>query len=277
MPYGFLDSLGVTGLSSKSATVYAVAHHVPKDQRIVFGYGEPSDDFTYPVNDNFFMGTGEANQNLWLVMHDKLIPETLYSWVAEIRDLDEHVLFSTAVQSFKTAGLGRGHAKGAHLFAPGNEFWKMRSSFGALANFHSAEALWQACTEYFQWCEDNPLYEDAVFAYKGDISHEPIAKMRAMTIGSMCIFIGISYQNWVEYRTRDHFKAVTSLVDEIIKAQKFQGAAAGLLNPTVIIRDLGIADKSEVTGADGAPLLDAERFTSSIASLVARSREASGA
>ncbi|MDC9826565.1 terminase small subunit, partial [Devosia sp. ZB163] len=44
-------------------------------------------------------------------------------------------------------------------------------------------------------------------------------------------------------------------VDEIIRAQKFEGAAAGLLNPNIIARDLGLADKQELTGKGGSPLM----------------------
>jgi hypothetical protein len=48
---------------------------------------------------------------------------------------------------------------------------------------------------------------------------------------------------------------VTTRVDEIIRTQKFQGAAADLLNPNIIARDLGLSEKSEITGANGAPLV----------------------
>ena len=41
---------------------------------------------------------------------------------------------------------------------------------------------------------------------------------------------------------------------EIIRTQKFAGAAADLLNANIIARDLGLADKNEVTGKDGGPV-----------------------
>lgn len=42
--------------------------------------------------------------------------------------------------------------------------------------------------------------------------------------------------------------------EEIIRRQKFEGAAADLFNPNIIARDLGLADKSELTGKDGGPI-----------------------
>ena len=43
-------------------------------------------------------------------------------------------------------------------------------------------------------------------------------------------------------------------VQMVLYAQKFAGAAADLLNANIIARDLGLADKSELTGKDGGPV-----------------------
>jgi hypothetical protein len=75
---------------------------------------------------------------------------------------------------------------------------------------------------------------------------QELPKMRAMTVASLCIFLDISMSSWQNYREREDFVAVTTRVDEIIRTQKFQGAAAGLLNPNIIARDLGLTDKSEM-------------------------------
>ncbi len=136
----------------------------------------------------------------------------------------------------------------------GNQFWKARSSHGRKPIFASPDDLWEAATEYFQWVEDNPLWEDRVTSYKGVNTHEPVAKMRAMTVTGLCIFLDISAQAWSEYKRRDGFGEITARIDEIIRTQKFAGAAADLLNANIIARDLGLADKSELTGKDGGPL-----------------------
>ncbi|CAN7370439.1 DNA-packaging protein [Aminobacter ciceronei] len=137
----------------------------------------------------------------------------------------------------------------------GNQFWKVRSSHGRAPIFATADALWEACTEYFDWVEANPLYEARPFAYQGDVKVERIAKMRAMTISGLCIFLDISRQAWDLYREREGFVGITAQVDDIIRTQKFEGAAAELLNANIIARELGLADKSELTGKDGAPLV----------------------
>lgn len=136
----------------------------------------------------------------------------------------------------------------------GNQFWKQRSSHGRNPIFADPDALWGAACEYFQWVEDNPLWEDKVTSFQGVNTHEPIAKMRAMTISGLCVFLDISQQAWSEYKQRDGFGEVTTRIDAIIRDQKFAGAAADLLNANIIARDLGLADKSELTGKDGGAI-----------------------
>lgn len=136
----------------------------------------------------------------------------------------------------------------------GNQFWKARSSHGRNPIFGSPDDLWNAACEYFEWVEANPLYEDKIVSYQGVTTHEPVAKMRAMTAAGLCLFLDISRQSWDEYRKRQDFLAVTSRIEDVIRSQKFAGAAADLLNANIIARDLGLADKSEVSGPDGGPV-----------------------
>lgn len=141
----------------------------------------------------------------------------------------------------------------------GNQFWKARSSHGRNPIFATPDALWDACAEYFEWVEANPLWSDNLITYQGAGTHEPIAKMRAMTLGGLCIFLDIARRTWDEYRAREDFLPVTTRVDEIIRTQKFQGAAADLLNANIIARDLGLAEKNEHTGKNGGPIETRDR------------------
>lgn len=147
----------------------------------------------------------------------------------------------------------------------GNEFWKARSSHGRKPVFATPDDLEAACLEYFAWVEDNPLHEAQAFAYQGTVKIEAIAKMRAMTLAGLCIFLDIDRKTWALYAERDDFIPVTTQVDDIIRTQKFAGAAAGLLNANIIARDLGLADKSELTGKDGGPIATDNAHHGSIA------------
>lgn len=136
----------------------------------------------------------------------------------------------------------------------GNRFWEVRSSHGRNPVFELPGNLWSACCEYFDWVEANPLYEVKAFGSKDGPQTIELPKMRAMTIAGLCIFLDISTETWRAYRAKEDFSGVVARVDDIIRTQKFEGASADLLNPSIIARDLGLADKSEHSGPDGGAI-----------------------
>lgn len=134
-------------------------------------------------------------------------------------------------------------------FLPGNRFWEARSSHGAKPKFNNPDDLWAACVEYFEWVEDNPLFEDRLVTFQGRATHEPAAKMRAMTISGLCLFLDISEQSWNTWRNeRADLSEIITRAENVIRSQKFAGAAADLLNPNIIARELGLVDKQEHSG-----------------------------
>ena len=132
----------------------------------------------------------------------------------------------------------------------GNTFWRQRKTHGRKTVFETPEELEAACLNYFDWCHDNPLWETKVS--NGSVYELP--KMRAMTHRGLCIHLGIDSKTWWNYRSRDEFKEVCQLVDDIMYELKFSGVSAGLLNPTIIARDLNLREKTEVTGEGGGPV-----------------------
>ncbi|EMJ7210428.1 DNA-packaging protein [Proteus mirabilis] len=128
----------------------------------------------------------------------------------------------------------------------GNRFWEARSSHGRKPIFESPDDLWNACCEYFEWVEENPLYETKAFAFQGVVTKETLPKMRAMTLSGLCLFLDIHEDTWRLYRAREDFIEVTTRAEKVIYDQKFSGAAADLLNANIIARDLGLKDRQEV-------------------------------
>ncbi len=145
----------------------------------------------------------------------------------------------------------------------GNQFWKARAKHGRDKLFSDPETLWEACVEYFEWVEANPLKEAKAFAYQGEITMAVIPKMRAMTMDGLCLFLDIGTSTWDDYRKRKDFSEVTTRVESTICSQKFAGAAADLLNPNIIARDLGLADKNQMAGDPDQPIKMVFEWTNS--------------
>ena len=128
-----------------------------------------------------------------------------------------------------------------------NTFWKARSKHGRDKIFKTPQILLEASNEYFQWCLDNPLYEMIIQGGK----EFTVPKMRAMTIEGLCIFLDIGTSTFNDYCKKDHerykdFSGITTHIRDILRTQKFEGAAAGLLNSNIIARDLGLRDHQEI-------------------------------
>ena len=137
----------------------------------------------------------------------------------------------------------------------GNKFWEMRSSHGRKPIFKTPEDVWVASCEYFNWCYETPLLETKAFAYEGMVTLEELPKMRAMTIQGLCFFLDISDETWSNYCEKEDFIGICNDIKRVIFTQKFEGASAGLLNASIITRELGLADKKETT-IDGKVQVD---------------------
>jgi hypothetical protein len=127
-----------------------------------------------------------------------------------------------------------------------NDFWKQRTTHGRDKIFSTPEIFMDACNQYFEWAIENPLMETIIQGGKEFI----VPKMRAFTLKGLCIFLDISAQTFIDYCNYKDFVEVTTRVTDIIYTQKFEGSAAGFLNPNIIARDLGLKDttKTEHSG-----------------------------
>lgn len=81
-----------------------------------------------------------------------------------------------------------------------------------------------------------------------DATQVELPKMRAYTWAGLENFLDMSDQGLSNYKTKPEYKdffGVITRIERIMYDQKFTGAAAGFLNPNIIARDLGLADKKE--------------------------------
>jgi hypothetical protein len=136
----------------------------------------------------------------------------------------------------------------------GNKYWEFREKHGRNHKY-TPEALWKEALLYFQWVEDNPLWEAIIIQRgikvkdkKGNESMKYFTKapkLRAMTVKAFNLYADISHTTWGNYKDNKDFVAITTRIEDVIYSQKFEGAAATLLNPNIIARDLGLKDVSE--------------------------------
>lgn len=161
----------------------------------------------------------------------------------------------------------------------GTHFWATRMRQPE-RYFETPMDLAEAAAQYLEHVEENPLKENVVFHNKGSVVRTTVDKMRAVTWEGIASFLGMSSSALYAYRQREEFAPVIEKLETIIYARDYEGAAAGLLNSAIVSRKLNLAERNEITGANGGPIQTEETgtaaldFANRIAALAARQSEA---
>lgn len=138
-----------------------------------------------------------------------------------------------------------------------NPFGRKSQTGRGHLRFETPEQLWEEACEYFEWALNTPWITSKAMKMKdGDrdiieLAREPRA--RYLSNVGLCLFLGIQRCTYGYYQTGRHDKegkdytSVCAVIDDIIHEQKLSGAAAGIFHPMIVARELGLADKQEIS------------------------------
>lgn len=143
-----------------------------------------------------------------------------------------------------------------------NAFWKLRSKHGREKIFSDPKLLWEAAEEYFthtdkrKWVKKDWVGKDAF-----EVERETETPY---TISGFCLYVGASRNWWTEFKktASQDFLVVIARIEDVMYTQKFEGAAVGAFNQSIIARDLGLVEKVEAKNTNinhnSAPLTKEE-------------------
>lgn len=131
------------------------------------------------------------------------------------------------------------------------QFWHKLVPHGGKPAYETADQLWEAALEAFDWLHARPLKEEVLFHHKGEVVRTYARKMRPFTWAGVAACMGMSENGLRRYATVPEFVHVMALISDVIRTQKFEGAATNMMNASIIARDLGMADKHELSSPDG--------------------------
>ncbi len=133
----------------------------------------------------------------------------------------------------------------------GNQFWKLRSKHGRDKVFATPDVLWEACCEYFEWCDAHPwLRQEAIKSGPdaGRLIDVPTA--RPYTLSGLSLYLGRHEKFWSNFRLQraqdEDFHDIIARVDMIIETQQLEGAMVGVFTAPIVARKLGLTEKTEV-------------------------------
>lgn len=127
------------------------------------------------------------------------------------------------------------------------ELWEISKGPGQPPKFSSPQEMWDRAVEYFKWCGQHQLVEEKIGFFQGEPTSGFVGHKRPMTQKGLCIFLGITVSTWHNYKKNTEYLEVIEAIEDIMFEQKFAGAAVGLFNANIIARDLGLADKQDIT------------------------------
>jgi hypothetical protein len=128
-----------------------------------------------------------------------------------------------------------------------NQFWKLRSKHGRDRIFSEPAILLEAAYEYFQWCEENPLTQQNWVGKDGEEVSKELS--RPFTLSGLSVYLDCDERTLNNYGRMEEYKdffPVITRISQIIRTQKFEGAAVGIFNANIIAKDLGLVDKKEL-------------------------------
>ena len=122
--------------------------------------------------------------------------------------------------------------------------WK---KIGRPRKYETPVHLWMAACEYFEYNDANPLEKNEAVK-SGDMAGMIIAVpvRRPYTKVGLASFTGLTAGYVKELKQDPEFSTVMELIDSVIETQQVEAAIAGLANPLIVSRLLGLTDKMEI-------------------------------
>lgn len=142
------------------------------------------------------------------------------------------------------------------------EYWDKRKKMGVPKKIETPEKLWDLACDYFKKVDNAPGIKKEVL--KGGTKAGQIIGVETMRpytwegLTDYCFEKGV-IQSLEDYRYNtegrySEFKGIIRAINTVIFDRNFSGAAMEMLNPNLIARQLGMAEKTHMTVAEEQPL-----------------------
>lgn len=125
--------------------------------------------------------------------------------------------------------------------------WALRR-FDGVEPMMTPRELFTEFVDYMEFIKKNPIYVKVIQQKTGSLIDVP--KARVMTIKGFCLYAGLSNDTLTNYASNDLYKDIVEIIKDSIYCNKFEGAAVGVFNATIIMRDIGLTDSVSHTLED---------------------------
>ena len=125
-------------------------------------------------------------------------------------------------------------------FEIGNIHWALRESDDLKQPLLRPHELIERFKDYIEHLQNNPIKVNVIQQKTGAVIEVPRA--RPWSVKGFCLHAGIAQNTFYGYANRDGYKNICKVIQDAVYVQKFEGAAVGIFNAPMIMRDIGLND-----------------------------------
>lgn len=147
--------------------------------------------------------------------------------------------------------------------------------YGDIANLShrhpmTPETVFNLAVKYFSWAEDQAIKAIETASFQGVVTENLVHKPRIFTLNGFCLYCGVTASSIQSWRASPGFAEVMEFIDSVIREQKYQLAASGIVNPGMISKELGIDKPQEITITNTSSANDVDTMKEALESVISK-------
>lgn len=147
--------------------------------------------------------------------------------------------------------------------------------YGDIANLShrhpmTPETVFNLAVKYFSWAEDQAIKAIETASFQGVVTENLVHKPRIFTLSGFCLYCGVTASSIQSWRASPGFSEVMEFIDSVIREQKYQLAASGIVNPGMISKELGIDKPQEITITNTSSANDVDTMKEALESVISK-------
>lgn len=147
--------------------------------------------------------------------------------------------------------------------------------YGDIANLShkhmmTPEQLFDFAVKYFSWAEDQAIKAIETASFQGVVTENLVHKPRVFTLTGFCLYCGVTTSAIQTWRKSPGFDEVIAFIDSVVREQKYQLAASGIVNPGMISKELGIDKPQEINITSTSSANDVDTMKEALESVISK-------
>ena len=140
----------------------------------------------------------------------------------------------------------------------------------AINRKYTPEEVFDFAVRYFSWAEGEAIKAIETAAFQGVVSESLVHKPRVFTLTGLALFMGVNINRFAKWRTEAGYSDVMEFIDNVIYEQKYQLGVSGIINSTIVGKELGIDKPQEITISNNSTANDVDSMKEALESVIGK-------